>query len=139
MRPAASTGRPKGSWLSSSRPVESAAGRPTGPRDAPATREVGTTDPRPRDFAPPATIEEVAKKCRTAGGGGLDCKRVLADNVAGVLEPIRQRAAELKAHPERVREILAAGAERAHAVARETMHGVRERLGLFRARARAQP
>jgi len=43
---------------------------------------------------------------------------------------VRERAAELRAHPERVIEILAAGAERAHAEAARTMEVVRERMGV---------
>jgi tryptophanyl-tRNA synthetase len=84
-----------------------------------------------RFFSPDETVREVAEKCRTAGWGCLDCKRVLADNMAAALAPIRERAAELTSTPERVREILAAGAARAHAVADETMREVRERMGLL--------
>jgi tryptophanyl-tRNA synthetase len=82
-------------------------------------------------FSPPATVEEVAMKCRTAGWGCLDCKRVLADNLARAFAPMRERAAELKSSPERVRDILHAGAERARAVASETMREVRERMGFL--------
>ena len=82
-------------------------------------------------FSPNETVDEVAQKCRTAGWGCLDCKRVLADNIAKAFAPIRERAAELRARPERVREMLAAGAAKARRVAQETMHGVRERMGLL--------
>jgi tryptophanyl-tRNA synthetase len=82
-------------------------------------------------FSPSTTVEEVAEKCRTAGWGCLDCKRVLADNIAAEFAPIRERAAELKSRPERVREILDAGAGRARRVASETMREVRERMGFL--------
>ncbi len=82
-------------------------------------------------FSPPDTVATVAEKCRTAGWGCLDCKRVLADNMAEALAPIRERAADYNAHPERVREILAAGAAKARQVARETMAGVRSRMGFL--------
>jgi tryptophanyl-tRNA synthetase len=82
-------------------------------------------------FSPPGTVEEVAEKCRSAGWGCLDCKRVLADNVAAEFAPIRERAAALRADPDQVREVLAAGAGRARAVAQETMREVRERMGLL--------
>ncbi len=82
-------------------------------------------------FSPPDTVATVAEKCRTAGWGCLDCKRVLADNIVRALAPIRERAAEYNAHPERVREILAAGAAKAQAVASETMAGVRSRMGFM--------
>jgi tryptophanyl-tRNA synthetase len=108
-------------------------------RNDPGTPEICNIYHLHRHFSPPATIDEVAQKCRTAGWGCLDCKRVLADNIAKVFEPIRQRAAELKAHPERVREMLAAGADRARVVAQDTMRLVRERMGLFGAEERARP
>jgi tryptophanyl-tRNA synthetase len=82
-------------------------------------------------FSPPETVKDVARKCRGAEWGCLDCKRVLADNMAAAFEPIRERAAQLKEHPEQVREILATGAAKARAVARETMRTVRRRMGFF--------
>ena len=42
---------------------------------------------------------------------------------------IRERAAELTAHPERVVELLGAGAEKARRLAGETMREVRDRMG----------
>lgn len=82
-------------------------------------------------FSPPETVREVAAQCRSAGWGCLDCKRVLADNMAAALAPIRERAAALTAEPARVRTVLAAGAERAGVIARETMGAVRSAMGLL--------
>jgi tryptophanyl-tRNA synthetase len=80
-------------------------------------------------FSPPATIAEVAEKCRGAGWGCLDCKRVLADNIIRALAPIRERALALQEEPERVDEILADGAAAARRIASETMREVRDRMG----------
>jgi len=80
-------------------------------------------------FTPPETVRDVAAKCRGAAWGCLDCKRVLADHMAAELAPIRERAAELKAQPTRVVEARADGAERARAIARETMERVRAAMG----------
>jgi tryptophanyl-tRNA synthetase len=82
-------------------------------------------------FSPAETLRDVARKCRGAEWGCLDCKRVLADNMAAAFQPIRERAAELKAKPEQVREVLAAGAAKARAVAQETMRSVRQRMGFL--------
>jgi tryptophanyl-tRNA synthetase len=84
-----------------------------------------------RYFSSPQTVDEVAHQCRTAGFGCLDCKRVLADNMAAAFAPIRERAAELRTKPERVREVLAQGAAKARAVAQETMRSVRRRMGFL--------
>jgi tryptophanyl-tRNA synthetase len=104
-------------------------------RNDPGTPEICNIYHLHKYFSPAATVDDVARKCRTAGWGCLDCKRVLADNITAHFAPIRERAAELKRHPRRVREILMAGAERARDVARDTMHGVRERMGLLPAQA----
>ncbi len=82
-------------------------------------------------FSSPETVATVAHNCRTAGWGCIDCKKVLADGINAALAPIRERAAELTAAPERVREILGDGAARARRVAGETMRDVRERMGFL--------
>jgi tryptophanyl-tRNA synthetase len=83
-------------------------------------------------FSSPATQQEVAQKCRTAGWGCLDCKRVLADNMIAALTPIRERADAIKREPKRLRDVLRAGAEKARALARVTVAEVRERMGFLK-------
>ena len=73
----------------------------------------------------------MAAKCRSAGWGCLDCKRLLADNMIAALAPVRERAAAIQARPGHVREVLAAGAARARALARETMGEVGRIMGFL--------
>ena len=82
-------------------------------------------------FSTPETVAEVAHKCRTAGWGCLDCKRRLADAMIATLAPIRQRAGELTRSPETVEAILTRGAERARAIARETLAGAKRLMGFL--------
>jgi tryptophanyl-tRNA synthetase len=100
-------------------------------RKDPGTPEVCNIYALHKHFSPPETVELVAQNCRTAGWGCLDCKRVLADNLSAALAPIRERAAALQAEPTRVSDMLTDGAARAQAMAEETMHGVRERMGFL--------
>ena len=81
-------------------------------------------------FSPPAQREEIAAGCRSAQLGCVDCKKMLAANLEAVKGPIRERAAELRASPDRLDEILAAGASKARAAAEATMAIVRDRIGL---------
>lgn len=81
-------------------------------------------------FSPTATVVNVDMQCRSAGWGCIDCKKVLAESIEVELVPIRTRAAELAATPERVLQALGDGAARAHRVAQATMAEVRERMGL---------
>jgi tryptophanyl-tRNA synthetase len=79
----------------------------------------------------PEVVQEVAEKCRTAGWGCVECKRVLADNLAEAFAPMRERARDLRENPQQVGDILADGAEKARVVARATMKGVREHMGFL--------
>jgi tryptophanyl-tRNA synthetase len=68
--------------------------------------------------------------CRAGTLGCVADKKDLAAILAEKLAPIREKRRELEAHPERVREALAHGEERARAIARETMREVREAMRL---------
>ncbi len=81
-------------------------------------------------FTEEATRAEIDRDCRAAAIGCVDCKKILADRMERVLGPIRERAVELRAQPEHVDEILAAGAEKAKVEADQTMAIVREATGL---------
>jgi len=84
-----------------------------------------------KQFSTPEQVQMVAEQCRGAGWGCLDCKRVLADNMAAALAPVRERAAALKANPSRVHEVLAAGARKARAEARRTLDDVSRIMGFL--------
>ncbi|VBB07977.1 aminoacyl-transfer rna synthetases class-i signature [Lucifera butyrica] len=75
-------------------------------------------------------LERIAGDCRQANIGCVDCKKRLAENMVSALADIHQRRQNLEANPERVREILAYGAERARKVAAMTMEEVRAAMHL---------
>ncbi|MCB9887850.1 MAG: tryptophan--tRNA ligase [Planctomycetes bacterium] len=81
-------------------------------------------------FTSEAQRAEIDAGCRSAQLGCVDCKKMLAANLEAVKGPIRERAEDLRQHPARLDEILAAGAAKARAAAEETMVMVRERVGL---------
>jgi tryptophanyl-tRNA synthetase len=99
-------------------------------RTDPGTPEVCNIYHLHKAFSPPETVEHVAVQSRSAGWGCLDCKKVLAESMEKELVPIRARAKEIAAHPKLVADTLAAGAEHAHSVARETMGEVKKKMGL---------
>jgi tryptophanyl-tRNA synthetase len=68
---------------------------------------------------------------RYAGQGYGAFKADLAEAVNGVLRPVRDRYAELRADPGAVEDDLRKGAEAARAVAGTTMEAVRRRTGLL--------
>lgn len=83
-----------------------------------------------RAFSTAEQVAHVDAQCRSAGWGCLDCKRLLADNMIAALAPVRERAAELRARPERVREVLGDGAARCRALAEATLVEARQVMGL---------
>ena len=82
-------------------------------------------------FSSDSEITMVAEKCRGAGWGCLDCKRVLADNVIAAFAPIRERAAALTSNPGTVRQVLEDGARRARREARRTLDEVTRIMGFL--------
>lgn len=100
-------------------------------RSDPGTPEVCNIYHLHKGFSPPETVEHVAHQCRTAGWGCIECKQVLLESIRTELQPMHDRAAELRAAPGRIREILDDGAARARAMARETIAEVKERMGLL--------
>jgi len=81
-------------------------------------------------FTDSGDLPDIADKCRTAQRGCVDCKKILARNIAKEFEPFRERATHYRKNPEEVMEILARGAEEAAAIARGTMAQVRSRMGM---------
>ena len=73
---------------------------------------------------------EIRQGCTAATLGCVDCKKIFLRNLETFLTPLQQRRAVLDANPARVDEILAPGNERARAFACQTMHLVREKMGL---------
>jgi tryptophanyl-tRNA synthetase len=99
-------------------------------RRDPGTPEICNIFTMHKAFSPPADCEWAAEGCRTAGIGCLDCKKRVSDNMSAELAPIRQKHDEMIAQPERVRELMAAGAQTARNVAVRTMAEVRRHTGL---------
>ena len=77
-----------------------------------------------------ANADQIGADCRAGRLGCVVDKKNLAAILAENLRPFRERRAELAAHPERVREALGHGEERARRIAQETMREVREAMKL---------
>lgn len=82
--------------------------------------------------AAPADREAMAALYRRGGFGYGEIKKALADAAEKFFAEPRQRRAELAAHPERVRDILAAGAAKARKKAAEVLRRAQEACGIGR-------
>jgi len=72
----------------------------------------------------------VAQECRAAERGCVDCKKELAQLLIDYLAPLHARRAQFEQEPERLEKILAAGAQKARAVAAQTLAEAKKAVGL---------
>jgi tryptophanyl-tRNA synthetase len=96
----------------------------------PGTPEVCNIYHLHRAFNTPAVVDDVATRCRSAGWGCIDCKRVLFEGMENTLAPVRARAEEIGARPALIDDVLGDGAHKASAIARKTIAEVKDRMGL---------
>ncbi len=78
--------------------------------------------------SPEETCKEVYTNCTQAKWGCMDCKKVLWGNLDQELVPLRAKRATVD--EKMVKDVLAAGAEKARAIAKETIREVRQTMGL---------
>lgn len=81
-------------------------------------------------YTPQEERDELARGCRTAGIGCLECKRVVADLIIADLAPVQERWRALEADPDYVRDVLRQGAARLRPTAQATIAEVKEKMGL---------
>jgi tryptophanyl-tRNA synthetase len=76
-------------------------------------------------------LAEIHNGCTSAGIGCIDCKKILHKNIMSVLDPIRERYAELAGRGQKeVASRLETNAEQCRAVASQTMLEVKAKMGL---------
>jgi tryptophanyl-tRNA synthetase len=79
-------------------------------RTDPGTPEVCNIYHLHRAFSPPDVVSNVETRCRTAGWGCIECKKVLFEHMNKELAPIRARSVEIRARPEIVDQVIGDGA-----------------------------
>ena len=75
--------------------------------------------------------DQVARECRSAQRGCVDCKKELAQVLIDYLSPIHQQRREIEARGDRLEEILAAGAAKARQIASLTLREAKQAVGLI--------
>lgn len=83
-------------------------------------------------FFNPDRVSEIDPECRSAGVGCVDCKKSLANGINLSLAPFRERRMEMAAKPKLIYDVMADGAHRARAIAREMLTEVKQNMGLVR-------
>jgi tryptophanyl-tRNA synthetase len=85
-----------------------------------------------RAFSDNSMLIEIDKGCTSAGIGCIDCKKMLFENLKKELSPIREKARELAANTDYVKDVLHGGAQACKEIADVTMDEVRRVMGLYR-------
>jgi tryptophanyl-tRNA synthetase len=78
-----------------------------------------------------SAVDDVAKKCRAADIGCVECKRNLAEIVVKYVAPIRARRVELEKKPGTINDILKAGAQKASKTASATLAEAKRAMGIL--------
>lgn len=99
-------------------------------RDDPGRPEVCNVFSLHKLVTDASLISDIEEQCKAGTRGCVDCKRIFADSLVREFAPFRERAEHLRAHPEEVRGVLEAGADRAREVARETLGEAQARMGI---------
>lgn len=81
-------------------------------------------------FFSPEDEARIERECRSAEIGCVQCKQLLAKNLADYFAPFRERRAALAEDPDYVWDVLHDGARRASVIATETLAEVKEAIGL---------
>lgn len=81
-------------------------------------------------YSDQSTRDWVQQGCTTAGIGCLQCKKPVIDAVVAELEPIRERGRQYESSPDMVKSVINEGSEKARDTARDTLHDVRQAMGL---------
>jgi tryptophanyl-tRNA synthetase len=81
-------------------------------------------------FASANQVSEMERRFRAGGTGYGEFKKELFEAIWSYFEPMRRRRRELEGDPGYVDSVLAAGAQRANALAGETVRKVRQAIGL---------
>lgn len=73
---------------------------------------------------------EIAKACTSAQIGCVNCKHLLVDNIAKILQPFQEKRAQLANQNDYIEDILHEGGKKARIRIKETTDLVREKMGI---------
>ncbi len=79
-------------------------------------------------YSDSSTIAEINHQCRTAAIGCVDCKKIMAKNLAEALKPVREKRSFYESHPKLVEDIIQSGDDKARKVAKQTMEEIRSKI-----------
>lgn len=97
-------------------------------KDDPGNPEVCNVFDFHKLYSDSSTVEKINHQCRTAEIGCVECKKIMATNLAEALKPIREKRSFYESHPKLVEEIMHNGDDKARSIAKQTMEEVRSKV-----------
>ncbi len=82
-------------------------------------------------FSSQEQVEYCASGCKSASIGCIECKKILAENIANELAPIREKKIELLNDVDYIKDVLNAGITFSQKIAAETMEEVYQKIGTY--------
>ncbi len=82
-------------------------------------------------YSDKTTVNEINETCRKAKVGCVECKKIMAKNLAQALEPIREKRKYYESQPDLVHEIIKTGTDKARKTAQQTMKEVRSAMKIY--------
>jgi tryptophanyl-tRNA synthetase len=79
-------------------------------------------------YSDSSTVAEINSQCRTAEIGCVECKKIMAKNLAEALKPVREKRSFYESRPKLVEEIMQSGDDKARNIAKQTMEEVRSKV-----------
>lgn len=79
----------------------------------------------------PEGVEEICENCKNAKMGCVACKKILAQKMNEVLDPIRERRHYYEEHLDQVKDILHEGTKKANAVGNENLKKIEEKMHII--------
>ena len=79
----------------------------------------------------PEGVAEICENCKNAKMGCVACKKILAQKMNEVLDPIRERRHYYEEHLDQVRDILHEGTKKANAVGNENLKKIEEKMHII--------
>jgi tryptophanyl-tRNA synthetase len=101
-------------------------------RHIPGRPEVCNVFSMHKIYTPAGQVAEIDHRCRTAGIGCVDCKKIFTQNLIDALAPLRERRAGFSRDPNFVWDVLHDGAQRARVIAEGVLDEVTAAMGLPR-------
>lgn len=79
----------------------------------------------------PEGVAEICENCKGAKIGCVACKKILAQKMNEILEPIRERRRYFEDHPDMVREILAEGTKKANTIGNDNLKAIEDKMHII--------